>query len=974
MPKTSAARTCARAWAPALLAAVLLSPASRGAALDAPPDPPLPGPIGVPGPRPRLRPASVPEPSAPETPSAPTGLGDFSGPEDNSRKPPDSMGAVGQDQIVTLTNSGIAVQSRDGTVLQSLQSLDAFFAAEIPGANCTVGDVCVFDPKVHFDEESQRFFLVAIAGPALATNHVVYAVSKSSNPLDGWNRWTHRYDAGGQFWYDFPGLGISQRFIAFTGNVFSVSASTFCYIELMLLDKADLLNGVASPVVRHFGNQGDAVNRGVLMPSISYGVPEIYLVQTGHFNTNNNNNRMLKLFSLTGTSRVAATFQPLCPSCAGGPGLVEVIDSHYNLPAAGGQTGVPQGPGWTTSISTAVNVNNDRMLSVVYRHDALWAAHHVGLPLGTAARTGVAWYKLSLSGEAPAPVMQGIIQHAATSYYYPSLAVDPFGNVALGFSGSSADLQPSAFYVTRRSSDPPNYMSEPVAYKLGGDPYDNLANGRNRWGDYSATMPDPKEPGAFWTIQEVSGGSADPPVTPTNDWQVWWARFTAFDLPTSSVTNVRGSVSSADRIDFLWDAHPQATSYDVFEGGCAGAAQNQTATTYSISGLTANTERTLCVKPRNVAGLGTVFSDAVTTATYAGAVTVTGKAFSTFSATVDYATSPSAGYRLEVHKNASFTDLVASSETPNQLLARLAVVGLSSSTQYFARVGARNTPGHRVFADGGSFTTPALVEIFAPAAQPFSQVGATTIQAHWGQGSNPGGLLYHATAYTDASLTTVAQTSATYNLFAGFSSLVSDTTYWFAVAPAGGPGVTLSSAVTLAPAPTGLAVAGPHIDSTTLSWVQGYAGSTFYEAEASLNSAFSAIVLSPSGRFTSVDLAPLAPNTSYYFRVRAVNHSGVASAYGATLTAATLAGPPTLPAEPYVAVTYTSATVRWSHPGAQAFRVDASLYADFSGELVTAQTTDPAAAAGFGVSGLTQDTTYWLRIGAVGPDGRASYA
>jgi hypothetical protein len=73
-------------------------------------------------------------------------------------------------------------------------------------------------------------------------------------------------------------------------------------------------------------------------------------------------------------------------------------------------------------------------------------------------------------------------------------------------------------------------LQSEVLLKAGEAKYDkDYGSGRNRWGDYSHTMPDPVDDNAFWTIQEYAttpGGGYD-------RWATWWGKI---DPPTPSVT------------------------------------------------------------------------------------------------------------------------------------------------------------------------------------------------------------------------------------------------------------------------------------------------------------------------------------------------------------------------------------------------------------------------------------------------------
>src|SRR3954469_22520978 len=76
-----------------------------------------------------------------------------------------------------------------------------------------------------------------------------------------------------------------------------------------------------------------------------------------------------------------------------------------------------------------------------------------------------------------------------------SIAMDKQGNMALGYSASSASVSPSIRYTGRLSTDPPGKMqTENVIQAGGGSQLQNLS----RWGDYSAMTVDPVDDCTFW--------------------------------------------------------------------------------------------------------------------------------------------------------------------------------------------------------------------------------------------------------------------------------------------------------------------------------------------------------------------------------------------------------------------------------------------------------------------------------------------
>ena len=102
----------------------------------------------------------------------------------------------------------------------------------------------------------------------------------------------------------------------------------------------------------------------------------------------------------------------------------------------------------------------------------------------------------------------GVIANPALSFYYGSIAVNQFGNVIIAFSGSGPSQFVSIYAVEGVTTNGATTFGDPVLLKAGVSDYEvTFGSGRNRWGDYSATMLDPSDPYRFWTIQEWASGT-----------------------------------------------------------------------------------------------------------------------------------------------------------------------------------------------------------------------------------------------------------------------------------------------------------------------------------------------------------------------------------------------------------------------------------------------------------------------------------
>lgn len=114
-------------------------------------------------------------------------------------------------------------------------------------------------------------------------------------------------------------------------------------------------------------------------------------------------------------------------------------------------------------------------------------------------RAGIRWWELRKAGGGPWTLHQeGTYSPDDISRWMSSIATDKFGNMALGYSVSSAFISPGIRYTGRLSTDPAGVMSQPetvIAAGLGEQSMD-------RWGDYSSLNVDPTDGCTFWYTNE----------------------------------------------------------------------------------------------------------------------------------------------------------------------------------------------------------------------------------------------------------------------------------------------------------------------------------------------------------------------------------------------------------------------------------------------------------------------------------------
>ena len=141
-------------------------------------------------------------------------------------------------------------------------------------------------------------------------------------------------------------------------------------------------------------------------------------------------------------------------------------------------------------------------------------------------RTAVQWWNLETNATI---IQRGYIQdtNGVKQYTFPSIAVNKNNDVLIGYSGFTKDTYASSFYSYRKAGDPLGEMSKPALFKSGVAPYVKLrADGRNSWGDYSATQVDPNNDTDMWTIQMYAEtrntDQKGIPDDKRDHWGTWW--------------------------------------------------------------------------------------------------------------------------------------------------------------------------------------------------------------------------------------------------------------------------------------------------------------------------------------------------------------------------------------------------------------------------------------------------------------------
>lgn len=450
--------------------------------------------------------------------------------DNNTSIPPDTMGAVGPDHLMTTLNTGIGVQTRDGAQV-SIVDDDAFW---IEGTGVGLN---AFDPVLLFDSLSQRWIMTADANSRSTQSKALFAISDTDDPTGMWTFYIFDADPADLLWSDFPGLGVNGTWIAVTNNMFTVTGTNFSGVKMWVIDKSTALAGGELTVTIFdpgFDEAGGVSTRGTMRPSQTFDPdePDLFLVENPRITSLGL--PMLRLSRITGMGD-SPQWAPL-PGVIEGTGLYPV-ENDFNF----GQVDASQ-----AGTDVRVDTNNTRIINAVYRNGRLWCAHSGGLPASSVTdRTGAFWYEFDPRAGSPL-IQSGVIAGVANTHcFFPSISVNSANDMSIGFSRSDPSRFVEAAFTGRLASDPPGLTRPVTVLKAGEDSYEKDFNtSRVRWGDYSATVVDPADDLTFWTIQQYAAEDVGPDKR-DDRWGVWWGRIgTARGCPSDLLQN--GVTDGAD--------------------------------------------------------------------------------------------------------------------------------------------------------------------------------------------------------------------------------------------------------------------------------------------------------------------------------------------------------------------------------------------------------------------------------------------
>ncbi|WP_426413159.1 alkaline phosphatase family protein [Bradyrhizobium ganzhouense] len=403
----------------------------------------------------------------------------FSGPSDTSTYPPHNGLAVGSNYVVMIEGSQIEWTNLTGGS-PTVQSVYSFFSPLSPTGG-------LFDQRVVYDSVNQRFVaIMEYLAPDGTTTDVDIAVSKDSNPNDGWtfSQLNTTVTINGQSTdSDRPTLAVDGSNVYITAPQYNINVSGYAGTENWVIgDTAGAGGGI-------YGGGTLSVTASEVMPSTQ----GIFAVAAGNngktYYASDSSSGGQIVIALQTYDKTTNTFSATSTIALG------------NIDQGGSYTAQQQG----TSLLLDAGGDN-RIANMVYANGFLYGVAEMK-PVGSSVPL-VHWFKIDVSNpSAPSLVAQGDISGAAigtsVATFNPSIAVDASGDVIINFTASGPNMYPADYYVFQGGGDPAGSFSAPVLYQASTGFFNSGdGNSTQAWGANSSATVDPNNPNSFWLSNE----------------------------------------------------------------------------------------------------------------------------------------------------------------------------------------------------------------------------------------------------------------------------------------------------------------------------------------------------------------------------------------------------------------------------------------------------------------------------------------
>ena len=383
---------------------------------------------------------------------APVLINDFRGNIRENSIPMDNTMAVSRNGfVVSAINSNIIFAMPDGEVTFSRGFADFY---KVLGLGTRM-----FDPRVIFDPEQNRFIVVCLHGSDPSTSYLCLAFSKTEDPNGEWNFYKIKGDVlADDVWFDFPNIGVSKEDLYIAGNMFS-DDNGFRYSMILQISKDDAYEG--KEITWKYYDRVSNVDNGLVFNPVPAMSGWKILTSPGMYFISNGNGG----FNINYTDA----------SVKNDPSLISLKTTGPNLtfPPEGRQKDIP----------VLLNTGGNRIRTAMYQNGILHFSAQSNSPSGDG---GLYYGRMNMSDLA---VTADILSVPDQDLAYPTLT--SFGNreedeqILINYTFTGTDVYPGQAARVISGSGPDFDWSDEIVYKPGLSSIGSIPDESVRWGDYS---------------------------------------------------------------------------------------------------------------------------------------------------------------------------------------------------------------------------------------------------------------------------------------------------------------------------------------------------------------------------------------------------------------------------------------------------------------------------------------------------------
>jgi len=406
----------------------------------------------------------------------------------------DVNGSVGATQYVQYNNWQFAVfnKTTGAKVLGPASEKSLWQTFGGPCSTSDDGDIIVL-----YDKSAQRWIFthhaLAVGGPF----YQCFAISKTSDATGSY--YLYQYQLTNDF-PDYPKLGVWSDGYYLTTDLENPNNYAFVASQACALNRAQMLTGASAQEVCFQTSQYQSLLPadidGKTAPPA--GSPELFLSlgSTG-----------LEMF------RLKVNWSSLSKSTFTGPTAISVAAFSE---ACGGLQCIPQ-----LDTSEVLDSLGDRLMyRLAFRNFGTYQSLAVTHSVVAGSSVGLRWYEIRSPFTTPKVYQQGTYAPDSKYRWMGSIAMDKTGDMALGYSISSATQHPGINFTGRLSTDALGTMESEINVITGGG---SEQPSNYRWGDYTSMSVDPVDDCTFWYTNQYYK---------TDSLSTWSTRIVSFKFPS----------------------------------------------------------------------------------------------------------------------------------------------------------------------------------------------------------------------------------------------------------------------------------------------------------------------------------------------------------------------------------------------------------------------------------------------------------